>query len=74
MSIDRKFIDSFVKTTERAAFGASLFKGKNDKIAADQAAVDEMRNELNTIDMKGRIVIGEGELDEAPMLYIDEKV
>ena len=74
MIIDKFLIDSFVKTTERAAYGASNFKGKNDKIAADQAAVDEMRKELNTINMKGKIVIGEGELDEAPMLYINEEV
>ena len=74
MIIDKFFIDFFVKSTERAAYGASIFKGKNDKIAADQAAVDEMRKELNTINMKGKIVIGEGELDEAPMLYINEKV
>ena len=74
MIIDKLLIDSFVKTTERAAYGASIFKGKNDKIAADQAAVDEMRKELNTINMKGKIVIGEGELDEAPMLYINEEV
>ena len=74
MVIDKSFIDYFVKTTERAAYGASTFKGKNDKIAADQAAVDEMRKMLNTINMKGKIVIGEGELDEAPMLYINEEV
>ena len=74
MIIDKSLINSFVKTTERAAYGASNFKGKNDKIAADQAAVDEMRKELNTINMKGKIVIGEGELDEAPMLYINEEV
>ena len=74
MSIDKKFINYFVSATERAAYGASLFRGKNDKIAADQAAVDEMRKELNKIDMKGKIVIGEGEMDEAPMLYIDEIV
>ncbi|MDC6465454.1 class II fructose-bisphosphatase [Pelagibacteraceae bacterium] len=74
MDINKNFINSFLKTTERAAYGASLFKGKNDKIGADQAAVDEMRTELNKINMNGRIVIGEGELDEAPMLYIDEKV
>ena len=74
MNIDKSYIYSFVKTTERGAFGAYKFKGKNDKIGADQAAVDEMRNELNKIKMKGRIVIGEGELDEAPMLYINEKV
>ena len=47
---------------------------KKDKIAADKAAVDSMRNELNKIDMNGQIVIGEGELDEAPMLYIGEKL
>ena len=74
MTIDKVLINSFVKTTERAAYGASIFKGKNDKIAADQAAVDEMRKELNSINMKGKIVIGEGELDEAPMLYINEEV
>jgi len=74
MIIDKKLIDSFVRTTERAAYGASIFKGQNDKIAADQSAVDEMRKELNTINMKGKIVIGEGELDEAPMLYINEEV
>ena len=74
MSIDKKFVNYFVSATERAAYGASLFRGKNNKIAADQAAVDEMRKELNKINMKGKIVIGEGEMDEAPMLYIDEIV
>ena len=74
MIIDKTLIKSFIRTTERAAYGASLFKGKGDKIAADQAAVDEMRIQLNKINMKGKIVIGEGELDEAPMLYIGEKV
>jgi fructose-1,6-bisphosphatase II / sedoheptulose-1,7-bisphosphatase len=74
MIIDKSMINFFVKTTEKGAYGASLFKGKNDKIGADQAAVDEMRRELNSINMKGKIVIGEGELDEAPMLYINEKV
>ena len=74
MVINKTLIESFAKATERAAYGASIFKGKNDKIAADQAAVDEMRAELNKINMKGKIVIGEGELDEAPMLYINEKV
>ena len=74
MIIDKKFVDFFVKTTEKGAYGASIYVGKNDKISADQSAVDEMRNELNKIEMKGKIVIGEGELDEAPMLYINEKV
>ena len=74
MNIKKTLINSFAKSTERAAFGASIFKGKNDKIAADKAAVDEMRSVLNKISMKGKIVIGEGEMDEAPMLYINEKV
>ena len=52
MSIDKTLIKSFVKTTERAAYGASLFKGKKDKIAADQAAVDEMRKQLNKINIR----------------------
>ena len=60
--------------TEKAAYGASLFIGKGDKNAADKGAVDLMRNELNKINMKGTVVIGEGEMDEAPMLYIGEKV
>jgi len=74
MTLNKTFVNSFVKVTEKAAYGASLHKGKGDKIAADQSAVDEMRSELNKIKMKGKIVIGEGEMDEAPMLYINEKV
>ena len=72
--IDPKLLNKFIKVCERAAFGASKFKGKNDKIAADKAAVDEMRFELNKIDIRGKVVIGEGEMDEAPMLYIGERV
>ena len=74
MVIGKTFIEAFARATERAAYGASLYRGKGDKTAADQAAVNEMRSQLNTINMKGRIVIGEGELDEAPMLYINEEV
>ena len=74
MVINKKYLDSFILSTERAAYGASLLKGKNDKKAADKAAVDEMRKQLNKIQMHGKIVIGEGELDEAPMLYINEEV
>ena len=74
MDIDKNLINSFARATERAAYGASTFKGKNDKIAADKAAVDEMRKALNTINIKGKVVIGEGELDEAPMLYINEEI
>jgi len=74
MTINSKYIKLFARTTQMAAYGASLYIGKNDKKSADKAAVDLMRNELNKIEMKGRIVIGEGELDKAPMLYIGERV
>ena len=74
MTLKNIYLDQFVKVTERAAYGASKFRGKNDKIAADQAAVDEMRTEINKINIKGRVVIGEGEMDEAPMLFIGENV
>ena len=74
MIINKTLINSFARSTERAAYGASLYRGKNDKMGADQAAVDEMRQQLNKINMKGKVVIGEGELDEAPMLYINEKL
>ena len=74
MAIDKKFIDQFVNVTTKAAIASSYFVGKKDKIAADKAAVDSMRSELNDMDMRGEIVIGEGELDEAPMLYIGEKL
>jgi fructose-1,6-bisphosphatase II / sedoheptulose-1,7-bisphosphatase len=63
-----------VDAAELAAIAASKLTGRGDKIAADQAAVDAMRNGLNAMAMKGRIVIGEGERDEAPMLYIGEEV
>ena len=74
MSIDKKFLNLFTKVTEKAAIGASKFIGKKDKIAADKGAVDPMRRELNKINMEGTVVIGEGEMDEAPMLYIGEKL
>ena len=74
MTIDKKFIDQFIKVSTRAALASHYLVGKKDKISADKAAVDAMRTELNKIDMKGQIVIGEGELDEAPMLYIGEKL
>jgi len=74
MTIDKEFLEKFARATEFGAYGASPFIGKGDKIAADQGAVDLMRIELNKIEMKSRIVIGEGEMDEAPMLHIGEKV
>jgi len=63
-----------VNAAEMAAVGAAPLIGRGDKIAADQAAVDAMRAGLNAMAMRGRIVIGEGERDEAPMLYIGEEV
>ena len=74
MTIDKNFIDQFIKVTSKAALSSSYLVGKKDKIAADKAAVDSMRSELNKMNIQGEIVIGEGELDEAPMLYIGEKV
>ena len=74
MTIDQKFIDQFVNVTSKAAIASYQLVGKNDKVAADKAAVDSMRTELNQLNVNGKIVIGEGELDEAPMLYIGEKV
>ena len=72
MTIDKKFIDQFVKVSSKAALASSYLIGKKDKNKADQAAVDSMRSELNRMDMTAEVVIGEGALDEAPMLYTGE--
>ena len=72
MTIDKKFIDQFINVTSKAALASSYLLGKKDKNAADKAAVDTMRTELNKIKMIGEVVIGEGSLDEAPMLYNGE--
>ncbi len=72
--INPALLNKFITVSERAAYGASKYIGKNDKKSADQAAVDEMRSELNKIEMNGKVVIGEGEMDEAPMLFIGEKI
>ena len=74
MSIDEKYTNEFINVTSKAAIASSFLVGKKDKNAADKAAVDSMRKELNEIDMQGEIVIGEGALDEAPMLYTGEKL
>ena len=74
MTIDKKYVDQIIKVSEKAALAAHYLVGKKDKIAADQAAVDSMRSELNKINMNGEVVIGEGSLDEAPMLYTGEKL
>ena len=74
MALDKSLIDVFANITSKAALAAYYFVGKKDKKAADKAAVDVMRNLLNSLDIQGKIVIGEGELDKSPMLYIGEKV
>ena len=74
MSISSEYLNFFITATEKAAYGASKYIGKGDKIAADKGAVDPLRSELNKINMNGKVVIGEGEMDEAPMLFIGEKL
>ena len=72
MDLPKKYEELFLRVASRAALSSFDFVGKKNKEAADKAAVDSMREELNKIDMIGKIVIGEGELDEAPMLYVGE--
>src|SRR5579885_3409035 len=74
MTMDRNLALEAVRVTEAAALAASKLMGRGDEKAADQAAVDAMRSALNTLSIDGTVVIGEGERDEAPMLYIGEKV
>ncbi len=71
---DRNLALELVRVTEAAALAAARLVGRGDKIAADQAAVDAMRHVLETVSMDGLVVIGEGEKDEAPMLYNGEHV
>jgi fructose-1,6-bisphosphatase II / sedoheptulose-1,7-bisphosphatase len=72
--MDRNLALEAVRVTEAAALSASRLMGRGDEKAADQAAVDAMRQALNSLSIEGTVVIGEGERDEAPMLYIGEKV
>jgi fructose-1,6-bisphosphatase II / sedoheptulose-1,7-bisphosphatase len=72
--LDRVLTMELVRVTERAAVAAARLRGRGDEKAADQVAVDAMRKELNHLAIKGTVVIGEGERDEAPMLYIGEEV
>ncbi len=74
MSLDKDLINKLVKVTSRAAINCYEFLGKGNKKIADKAATDSMRNDLNNLEINGEVVIGEGELDEAPMLYIGEKL
>ncbi len=72
--MDRNLALEAVRVTEAAALSASLLMGRGDEMAADQAAVDAMRKALNSLSIDGTVVIGEGERDEAPMLFIGERV
>ena len=72
--LERNLALEAVRVTEAAALSASRLMGRGDEKAADQAAVDAMRQALNSLNIEGTVVIGEGERDEAPMLYIGEKV
>lgn len=72
--LERNLALETVRVTEAAAISASRLMGRGDEKAADQAAVDSMRQALNSLNIQGTVVIGEGERDEAPMLYIGEKV
>jgi fructose-1,6-bisphosphatase II / sedoheptulose-1,7-bisphosphatase len=73
-ALDRILTMELVRVTERAAVAAARLRGRGDEIAADRAAVDAMRSELNRLPVHGTVVIGEGEREEAPMLFIGEEV
>ena len=74
MNFNKEFLDNIINVTSNAAIACYQHLGKKDKILVDKAATDIMRKNLNDLDIDGKIVIGEGELDEAPMLYIGEKL
>ncbi len=74
LMLERILALEIVRVTERAAVNAARLRGRGDEKAADQAAVDAMRRELGKLPIDGTVVIGEGEMDEAPMLFIGEKV
>ena len=74
MALKKELIKDIIKVTSKAAISCYDFIGKNQKKNADKAATDSMRNEINKLSFNGEVVIGEGELDEAPMLYIGEKL
>ena len=74
MALDKKLINEIITVTTKAAMSCHKFIGKDDKKNADKAATDSMRNEINKLRINGEVVIGEGELDKAPMLFIGEKL
>tara|TARA_Y100001970_G_scaffold261174_1_gene344020 strand:- start:6333 stop:7280 length:948 start_codon:yes stop_codon:yes gene_type:complete len=74
MSLNKNLIENLIDITSKAAISCYSYLGKENKILADKAATDVMRHHLNKLDIDGEVVIGEGELDDAPMLYIGEKL
>ena len=74
MKLSRELLYDLIDITSNSAIACYQYIGKNKKILADKAATDIMRYQLNKLNIKGEVVIGEGELDEAPMLYIGEKL
>ena len=74
MKLDKKLVEQLINVTSFASIACHKYIGKGDKLLADKAATDSMRKNLNKLDIDGKVVIGEGELDEAPMLYIGEKL
>tara|TARA_A100000164_G_scaffold138997_1_gene123505 strand:- start:22 stop:966 length:945 start_codon:yes stop_codon:yes gene_type:complete len=74
MGLNKNLIDKLIDVTSNAAVACYKHVGKKDKIIADKAATDSMRKNLNLLDINGKVVIGEGELDEAPMLFIGENL
>ena len=74
MKLSLQLLNNLIDITSKSAIACYPFIGKNEKILADKAATDVMREELNKLNIMGKVVIGEGELDEAPMLYIGEEL
>ena len=74
MKLTKELLNNLIEITSNSAIACFPYVGKNEKILADKAATDVMREQLNKLNIKGKVVIGEGELDEAPMLYIGEEL
>ena len=74
MKLSQELLNNLIEITSNASIACHPYIGKNEKILADKAATDVMRHQLNMLNINGKVVIGEGELDEAPMLYIGEKL
>ena len=74
MKLSQELLNNLIEITSNSAIACYPYIGKNEKILADKAATDSMRNQLNKLNINGKVVIGEGELDEAPMLFIGEKL